>query len=47
MEITHEMLEKAVKKAVELGLFPKHSDEQTYMKIWDGMREVLDAAINS
>ena len=41
MEITNEMLAIAVKKAVELGLFPKHSDERGYLKYWDGMRQVL------
>jgi len=40
------MVERAMKEAVRLGLFPKRSSQEFYLKLWDGMRKVLDAAIN-
>ncbi len=45
MKVTEEMLTAAMRKAVELGLFPKHAAVETYLKHWDGMRECLKAAI--
>ena len=48
MYISQEMLAQAIKKAVEVGLIPKNEvDTDTYIKIWDAMKAVLDAAINS
>lgn len=41
-----EMLARAMKKAVEVGIFPKHSvDTETYLNHWAGMKEVLKAAL--
>lgn len=45
--VTEEMLTAAMKKAVETGLLPKHADEQTYIKNWDGMKAVLQAALDA
>ena len=48
LEIDHEMLTRAVKKAVKIGLFPKHQvDADTYLKQRRGMREVLKAALKA
>lgn len=46
MEITEEMLHSAVKKAVELGLIPKHSDMDNYIKYWDIIKQILQSALN-
>lgn len=45
MEVTQEMLNAAMKKAVETGLVPKHSDPDTYLKQWDAMKACLAAAL--
>jgi hypothetical protein len=45
-EVTQEMLEAAMKKAVETGLLPKLVDEDTYLKNWSGMKAVLQAALD-
>lgn len=46
--VDYEMLTKAVKKAVEVGLFPKQQvDADTYLKHWNGMNEVLHTVIGS
>ena len=43
-----EMLIRAMKKAVEVGIFPKHPvDSETYLKHWAGMQEVLKAAMDT
>lgn len=44
MEITHEMLANAVRKAVELDLLPKFSSEEEYLKQWDNIKKILEAA---
>jgi hypothetical protein len=47
MYISNEMLAQAIKKAVEVGLIPNMEvDIDTYMKIWDAMKAILEAAIN-
>lgn len=38
-----EKLNIAIKKAVEIGIFPKYVDQETYLKHRDGMKEVLKA----
>ncbi len=43
MEITTEILTKAMKKAVELGIFPKHVSQEDYVKHWESMKKVLEA----
>lgn len=45
-EIMNEMSLRAMKKAVELGVFPKHVDQETYLKTWSAMREILSAALH-
>lgn len=45
-EVTQEMLEAAMKKAVETGLIPKHVDEETYLKNWASLKAVLQAALD-
>lgn len=45
-EVTPEMLEAAMKKAVETGLLPKHVDDETYLKNWAGIKAVLQAAVD-
>ncbi|HUT16963.1 MAG TPA: hypothetical protein VMW84_01545 [Acidobacteriota bacterium] len=47
MKITHEMIEAAMKKAVELGVFPKKVDEETYFQNWANMDEILEAALEA
>ena len=44
-EVTQEMLSAAMGKAVELGIIPKWGDEESYVKLWDGMKQVIEAAI--
>lgn len=45
MELTQEMLNAAMKKAIKVGIFPKYADMETYLKHWEGMEEVLKAAL--
>lgn len=46
-QVTNEMLEAAMKKAVELGVFPQFSDQETYLKNWAAMKKVLQAGIDA
>lgn len=45
-KISENMLIRAMKKAVEVGLIPKYADEETYLKNWSGMKKVLEATLN-
>jgi len=45
MKVTQELLELAMKKAVEVGLIPEYADEETYLRNWEGMRQVLTAVL--
>lgn len=45
MEVTQEMLNAAMKKAVQVGIFPKESDMDAYLKHWWQMEYVLIAAL--
>ena len=45
--VDEEMLARAMKKAVEVGLLPKWADTEGYLKNWDGMKEVLQAAVGN
>ncbi|VWC89582.1 hypothetical protein BLA17378_04473 [Burkholderia aenigmatica] len=48
MECTEEMLIAAVKKAVEVGLLPKYAaGEETYLKSWNSIRAIVEAAIKA
>ena len=44
-EPSEEMLIAAMKKAVEVGIVAKWADEETYLKNWGGMKEILKAAM--
>ena len=46
--VSNRMLEAAVKKACKLNLFPRGEvDPDTYLKYWDGMKQCIQAALNS
>lgn len=46
--VDEEMLARAMKKAVEVGIFPKHPvDTETYLKRWAGMKAVLQTAVGN
>lgn len=46
--VDEEMLARAMKKAVEVGIFPKHPvDTETYLKHWDGMKAVLQTVVGN
>lgn len=47
MEVTQEMLERAMKEAVRLGVFPKTATPEDYSKAWETMRKILAAALNA
>lgn len=45
--VDEDMLIRAVKEAVKVGILPKHGvSEETYLKHWSGMKKVLEAALN-
>jgi hypothetical protein len=46
MELTQDLLAKAMKKAVEVELFPKYAGEEAYLKHWNGMKAVLEHVLN-
>ena len=45
MELTEEMLDRALKAAVRVGVFPAHADYETYLHRWQQMAEILKAAL--
>lgn len=45
MKVTQQMLEAAMKAAVQAGLIPKQVDEATYLRNWSAMERCLDAAL--
>ena len=45
MKITDEMLQVAVKKAVENGTIPKWASMEAYVNYWDKIKEILEAAL--
>lgn len=45
--VDHHVLHAAMKKAVELGVFPKSGDTESYMKSWGSMEEILKAAFEA
>lgn len=47
MQVTQEMLEAAMKAAVQTGLLPKYADGDTYLKRWDAMKQCIQAAIDA
>jgi len=44
MEVTQEMLEAAVKKAVELKLIPAWGSTENYLNNWDKIKQILEAS---
>lgn len=46
LHVTDAMLQTAMKKAVELGFLPERIDGETYLKNWNDMRAILQAAFN-
>jgi len=44
LRVDEEMLTRVMDKAVELGLIAEWADEETYLRNWAGMKEVLQAA---
>ena len=47
LQVSDEMLQKAMIEAVRQELFPKMVDLETYGKHWRGMKEVLVAALKA
>jgi len=47
LRVDEEMLTRAMDKAVELGLIAEWADEETYLRNWAGMKEVLQAALGN
>lgn len=45
MSATQEQLELAMKVAVRYGLIPKTADEESYLRSWNGMRQVIEAVL--
>ncbi len=43
--VTQEMLNAAVKKAVELGMIPKYAGEEDYLTNWSNIQKVVYAAL--
>lgn len=46
-EPTEEMLQAAMKKAVETGIVPRVAFHENYLENWDAMREILKAALQA
>jgi len=47
VEVTEAMLAAAMKKAVELGIVPRHLDSESYLKTWSAMKACLQAALDA
>jgi hypothetical protein len=47
MKCTDEMLQAAVKKAVEVGLLPKHGFDDQVAQNWVNMKAVVEAALEA
>jgi hypothetical protein len=48
MQVTEDMLQAAMKKAVETGLVPKYSaGEESYLKLWAAVKATIQAAIDA
>jgi hypothetical protein len=45
VEITDEILETAMKKSVELGIFPEEVSLPTYLHNWNILEEILKAVL--
>ena len=47
LQVDDKMLQKAIIEAVRQGIFPKTVDLETYVDHWQGMKEVLRAALKA
>ena len=45
--VDDEMLVRALRKAIEVGLLPAYGPQDQYLKNWDRMKEVLQAAVGN
>ncbi|MBK5550199.1 MULTISPECIES: hypothetical protein [unclassified Pseudomonas] len=45
--VTNEMLKAAMKKAIEIGLIPRHSHLDGYLKSWESLGLVIQAALEA
>ncbi len=45
--VDDEMLVRALRKAIEVGLLPAYGSQDQYLKNWDRMKEVLQAAVGN
>ncbi|MGX0893908.1 hypothetical protein AB7M22_005916 [Pseudomonas sp. ADAK2 TE3594] len=43
--VTHEMIKAAMIKAVETGLVPRHSHLDGYLRSWESLALVIQAAL--
>lgn len=47
MKVTDEMLAAAMKTAVAVGLVAKHVEPDEYLKIWNGMKQSIQSALDA
>ena len=47
MNVPEEMLAATMKQLVETGVLPKHVDEATYLKNYAGVKQALQAALDT
>jgi hypothetical protein len=48
MEVTQEMLQAAMTKAVDVGLVPKYAiGEEAYIKHWEAVKAIVEAALSA
>ncbi len=46
LQVNEEMLIRAVREAVKVGILPSHGvDHDTYLKHWNGIKKILQAAL--
>lgn len=43
--VTQEMLNAAMRKGLEIGMVKRHGGEAQYLKNWENMKKVLEAAM--
>ncbi len=46
-EPSQKMLNRAMSKAVELGIFPESAPQEVYLKNWNNMQKILKAALGN
>jgi hypothetical protein len=45
MEVTTEMVQAAIKQAVKDKIIPSHAVAEDYVRYWESMRRIIEAAI--